>query len=98
VWNPLGASFEAACDFAGVTSGTIAVIGGPVVFDMFMDRYDTFWLSEAPNVRLPGGEGCFTEVPARTPDEVLTSHGLKAGAAQMLDAAHGVIVTPWRRG
>lgn len=98
VWNPLGASFEAACDFAGVTSGTIAVIGGPVVFDMFMDRYDTFWLSEAPNVRLPGGEGCFTEVPARTPHEVLSSHGLKAGAAQMLDAAHGVIVTPWRRG
>ncbi|TPQ35274.1 dihydrofolate reductase [Bradyrhizobium guangdongense] len=98
LWNPLGASFEEAADFAGVSSGAVAVIGGPVVFDMFMDRYDTFWLSEAPHVRLPGGEGCFTQVPARTPREVLASHGLKAGEPQMLDAAHGVIVTPWRRG
>src|SRR4051812_32923225 len=28
-WNPLGASFEAACAEAGVASGTVAVIGGP---------------------------------------------------------------------
>ena len=37
-------------------SGTVAIIGGPAVFEMFMDRYDTFWLSQAPRVRLPGGE------------------------------------------
>ena len=55
--------------------GTVAIIGGPVVFDMFMDRYDTFWLSEAPHVRLPGGEGCFVGVPERTPHEVLASTG-----------------------
>src|SRR5512147_2323499 len=48
LWNPLGAPFEAACERAGVASGTVAVIGGPCVFDMFMDRYDTFWLSVAP--------------------------------------------------
>ena len=47
---------------AGVTSGTVAIIGGPGVFDMFMDRYDTFWLSLAPKVRLPGGEPCFPGV------------------------------------
>jgi len=75
----------------------VAIIGGPVVFDMFMERYDTFWLSEAPHVRLPGGNGCFVGVPERTPHEVLTAHGMKAGEAQMLEAAHGVIVTPWRR-
>ena len=56
LWNPAGATFEAACDFAGVRSGTVAIIGGPDVFKMFMDRYDTFWLSQAPRVRLPGGE------------------------------------------
>jgi hypothetical protein len=67
------------------------------VFDMFMDRYETFWLSEAPHLRLPGGEGCFVEVPERTPQEVLTSHGMKPGAPYLLDAAHGVTVTPWRR-
>ena len=97
LWNPQGASFEDACAFADVASGTVAIIGGPVVFDMFMDRYDTFWLSEAPHVRLPGGEGCFVGVPERTPREILSAHGLKPGEPQVLDAAHGVTVTPWRR-
>jgi hypothetical protein len=96
-WNPAGASFEAACEHAGVRSGTIAIIGGPYVFGMFMDRYDTFWLSQAPRVRLPDGEPCFPGVPARSPQEILAAHGLKAGAPQMLDAADDVSVTPWRR-
>src|SRR5437868_8472660 len=29
LWNPSGASFEAACDRAGVRSGRVAIIGGP---------------------------------------------------------------------
>src|SRR5580692_3378379 len=29
LWNPAGTTFEAACDHAGVRSGTIAIIGGP---------------------------------------------------------------------
>jgi hypothetical protein len=62
-----------------------------------MDRYDTFWLSLAPKVRLPGGEPCFPGVPARTPQEILASHGLKAGKAEMLDPDNEVSVTPWRR-
>jgi dihydrofolate reductase len=97
LWNPAGAAFEAACDFAGVRSGTVAIIGGPDVFAMFMDRYDTFWLSQAPRVRLPGGEPCFPGVPRRSPQDILAAHGLKAGKAQILDAAEGVSVTPWRR-
>ena len=64
---------------------------------MFMDRYDTFWLSEAPKVRIPDGEGCFPGVPALTPQQILSSHGLKPGAPQLLDAAENVSVTPWRR-
>jgi dihydrofolate reductase len=97
LWNPAGASFEAACDFAGVRSGTVAVIGGPDVFGMFMDRYDTFWLSQAPLVRLPGGEPCFPGVPEHSPQQILAAHGLQAGTAQMLDLADEVSVTPWRR-
>src|SRR6185295_12366805 len=81
LWNPAGAPFEAACERAGVASGTIAIIGGPGVFDMFMDRYDTFWLSLAPRVSLPGGEPCFGGVPARTPQQVLAAHGLAPGEA-----------------
>jgi hypothetical protein len=64
---------------------------------MFMDRYDTFWLSQAPRVRLPAGEPCFPGVPGRSPQAILAAHGLKAGEAQILDAAGGVSVTPWRR-
>jgi hypothetical protein len=97
LWNPSRASFEQAAEFAGVRSGTVAIIGGPVVFDMFMDRYDTFWLSLAPRVRIPGGEGCFPGVPERTPAQILSAHGLKPGEAQLLDPAADVSVTPWRR-
>src|ERR1700730_18572345 len=97
LWNPAGASFDAACGFAGVRSGTVAIIGGPEVFGMFMDRYDTFWLSQAPRVRLPGGEPCFPGVPQHSPQAILAAHGLKAGDPQILDPAHDVSVTPWRR-
>jgi hypothetical protein len=97
LWNPAGASFEAACDMAGVRSGTVAIIGGPYVFGMFMDRYDTFWLSQAPHLRIPNGEPCFPGVPERSPQQILAAHGLKAGEALILDPAHDVSVTPWRR-
>jgi hypothetical protein len=97
LWNPAGASFEAACDRAGITAGTVAIIGGPAIFGMFLDRYDTFWLSQAPLVWLPDGEACFPGVPAQSPQAVLAAHGLKAGESKILDAAHDVRVTPWRR-
>jgi dihydrofolate reductase len=96
-WNPAGASFEEACDFAEVRSGRVAVIGGPDIFEMFMDRYDTFWLSQAPRVQLPDGEPCFPGVPRQSPQQVLAAHGLEPGEPQILDAAADVIVTPWRR-
>ena len=97
LWNPAGASFEAACERAGVDHGSVAIIGGPNVFGMFMDRYDTFWLSQAPRVRIPDGIGCFLGVPARSPQQILAAHGMNAGQGQILDAAHDVNVTPWRR-
>ena len=97
LWNPAGTSFEAACEAAGLTAGIVAVIGGPIVFGLFMDRYDTFWLSHAPRVRLPGGEPCFPGVPARSPQDILAAHGLRAGDARILDSANAVSVTPWRR-
>jgi hypothetical protein len=98
LWNPAGASFERAAEATGVRSGVVAIIGGPIVFGMFMDRYDTFWLSQAPRVRIPGGDGCFPGVPERTPQQILKAHGLKDGEPRLLDAAENVSVTPWRRG
>ncbi|MGN1289570.1 MAG: dihydrofolate reductase [Bradyrhizobium sp.] len=97
LWNPAGCPFETASREAGVTSGMVAIIGGPGVFGMFMDRYDTFWLSVAAKVRIADGEPCFPGVPARTPQQVLAGHGLHAGEAQLIDATQDVSVTPWRR-
>ena len=97
LWNPAGATFEAACEQTGTHTGTVAVIGGPTVFGMFMDRYDVFWLSQAPRVRLPDGEPCFPGVPTRSPQQVMAAHGLRAGQSQMLDPAAEVTVTPWQR-
>jgi hypothetical protein len=97
LWNPAGASFEAAADRTGVHAGTAAIIGGPDVFGMFMDRYDTFWLSMAPHVRLPDGEPCFPGVPARSPQQILAAHGLTAGEPKILESRFDVSVTPWRR-
>jgi len=98
LWNPAGASFEAACEAAGVDTGTIAVIGGPVVFDMFMDRYDTFFLSLAPRVSLPDGVPCFPGVgPGRSPQQVLMARGFTPANQLMLDPADEVSVTAWKR-
>jgi dihydrofolate reductase len=97
LWNPAGASFEEACAAADIHAGTIAIIGGPDIFAMFFDRFDVFWLSQAPHVHLPDGKPCFPGVPGRTPQAILASHGLVASEVQMLDAEHDVTVTAWRR-
>lgn len=97
LWNPAGATFDAACERAGVTSGLAAIIGGPTVFGLFLDRFDTFWLSFAPHVRIPGGEPGLPGVPARTPQAVLAAHGMHAAETRVLDAANDVSVTAWRR-
>ena len=98
LWNPQDAPFADAVALAGVTDGNIAVIGGPQVYALFLDRYDTFWLSQAHRVTLPGGTGCFPGVPDSSPQAVLAAHGLQPGEVQMLDATHDVRVTAWRRG
>ncbi len=97
LWNPAGASFADACRMSGVTAGTVAIIGGPVVFGMFMDRFDTFWLSQAHRLTIPGGVGGFPDIPSRTPQDILAAHGLKAAETRVLDAERGVDVTAWRR-
>lgn len=96
LWNPAGASFEQACAQAGVTAGMVTVIGGPDVFRMFLDRYDTFWLSHAPRVQIPGGLPAFG-LPGRAADDVLREHGLTPEETRLLDPADGVTLTAWRR-
>ena len=97
LWNPAGASFETALAALGTPDASVGVIGGTQVFGMFLDRYDFFHLSRAPDVRLPGGRPVFPEVPARTPEEVLKSRGLDRGRRQMLDPATDLVMVSWQR-
>jgi dihydrofolate reductase len=87
LWNPAGASLEEACASVGCLSGTLAVLGGPIVYSYFLKiGYDDFYLSGAPKVKLPGGMPVFAECrPGKTPDEVLASAGLMPGPTQWLD-------------
>jgi len=98
LWNPLGATLEQALDGLGVTDGTIAVIGGPEVFSLFLPLYDAFHLSRVANAKIPGGLAVFTEVgPNATPEDVLMQRGLKPGERRDLDRSAGVSVMTWKR-
>jgi len=96
-WNPAGASFEQALATLGTPARSAGIIGGTDVFGMFLDCYDVFHLSRAPDVRLPGGRPIFPEVLKRTPEEVLASHGLHRGQRLVLDPARGLAVVSWKR-
>ena len=92
LWNPAGASFEAACAALSLSSGTVAIIGGPQVFTLFLKLgYDCFHLSRAVKVHLPGGLPLF----GGDPDAALAAAGHKAGPPQWLD--DGLSLTDWER-
>jgi len=97
LWNPAHAAFEEAARVADVAAGTVAAIGGTTVFDMFLDRYDTFYLSQAPHVHLRGGVPVFSGIPERSPEDVLAAHGLKPATRRVIDTEHDVTVTAWTR-
>ena len=99
-WNPQGASFEEAMSGLGQPSGTVrkvAIIGGTEVFGTFLDRYTAFHLSQVSSVRLPGGRPVFPGVPARTPEDILASHGLRSDGQRQLGPSAGLSITSWYR-
>jgi dihydrofolate reductase len=97
-WNPAGATLAEAWRALELSGGVLAVIGGTDVFGLFLELgYDVFHLTRAAGVNLPGGRPLFPGVPARTPEDLLASHGLKAGPVRTLDAAANVTLVTWRR-
>ena len=96
-WNPAGTSFEQALATLGVVGGSVAIIGGTNVFGMFLGQYDSFYLTRVPNVCLPGGRPVFPGVPLQTPEDLLTSNGLRSGPRQVLDAANDLAMVAWQR-
>lgn len=98
LWNPAGTSFAAACAALGVEIGTVAILGGTDVFGLFLDMgYDAFHLSRANKVRLPGGRPVFPQVPVQSPEDVLSSHGLRPGERRILDAQADASLVTWTR-
>ncbi len=97
LWNPESASLEEALAALGAPHARVGVIGATGVFGLFLDRYDVFYLTRAAGVRLPGGRPVFPEVPTRTPEEVLATHGMTCGMRRALDPAKGLTLAVWRR-
>jgi dihydrofolate reductase len=97
LWNPAGATFEAALSALGLAlDASAGIIGGAHVFALFLNRYTVFYLTRAPAVRLPGGRPVFPDVPARTPEDVLRDHGFVPDEPDMLDPAKGLAMVAWR--
>ncbi|MCC6888822.1 MAG: dihydrofolate reductase [Hyphomicrobiales bacterium] len=99
LWNPQAVALEEALRQLGAPSGMLAVIGGPEVNQLFLERgYDAFHLSRVPGVRLPGGRPAFSDMrPGIGPEDLLACHGLRPGPQRTLDAAAGVTLITWRR-
>ena len=97
LWNPGGYRSSTRPKRLGIRDGTVAILGGTDVYGLFLPRYDIFHLSRRPGLRLPGGRPVFPGVPGRTPEDILSAHGLKPGPRRMLDDATGASVTTWRR-
>ena len=71
--------------------------GGTGVFGLFLEiGFDAFHLSRAGKVMIPGGRPVFPQVPGRTPEEVLTGHGLVPGPLQVLDAMADATLVTWQ--
>ena len=98
LWNPAGASFEQACAALGLSSGTVAIIGGPLVYTLFLKQgYDNFHLSRAVKVWIPDGLPVFIrEAHGGEPEAALAAAGLKPGQTMWLDDE--VTVTDWEQG
>jgi dihydrofolate reductase len=98
-WNPAGASLTEALQRLEINSGTLAVIGGTDVYELFWQPgYDAFHLTRVAGARLPGGRPVFRALASAvgtTPEQVLTSHRLVPDPEVTL--APGVNLVTWRR-
>jgi len=99
LWNPKNASLADAWAMLGAPRGSLAVIGGPEVYQLFLDiGYDEFHLSRVANLRIPGGRPVLPEIGIdRSPEDVLAAHGLTPGPERVLDAAKAATLVTWRR-
>jgi hypothetical protein len=64
---------------------------------MFLELgFDSFHLTRASRVYLPGGRPVFPDVPAHSPEDLLARHGLRASSPQSLDPQADVTLVTWQ--
>jgi hypothetical protein len=95
LWNPAGATLEQALSMFGASCGSVGVLGAADVFEIFLDRFDVFYLSRVFGVRLPGGRPIFRKLPANTPEDVLALHGMSFLRNEVI--VDGLTIASWRR-
>jgi hypothetical protein len=96
-WNPNGLSFEGALAAIEAPSARVGVVGATDVFGLFLDHYNSFYLTRGPDVLLPGGRAVFPDVPSETPEQVLGRFGLRPCDRIVLDPDRQIVVAHWRR-
>ncbi len=91
-WNPRTLDFEDVLAALAITDGTVAIVGGTRIFDLFLSRYDAFDLATIPALRLPGGLPCFA---SGSPETTLAAAGMIPSAPILLDRR--TTLTRWTR-
>ncbi|WP_230533826.1 hypothetical protein [Microvirga roseola] len=98
-WNPEKLPWDQAIRTMLPNGGRVAVPGGRRVFDLFLGiGYDTFHLSRAEGVRVPGGVALFSACDqGRGAEALLAERGLRPGSRLILDPAVPVSLVIWRK-
>lgn len=98
-WDPARASWSEVAQQVLPSGGEVAVSGGQVAFDLFLEiGFEAFHLSRAHGVTLPGGRGVFSACERGVAaDAVLANAGLAISETIPLDPDHGVEMNVWRR-
>lgn len=101
LWNPAATPFEEAWARLGIADGgTLAVVGGTEVFELFLTiGYDTFYLTRT-EASVPEGRPVFPGVgpgvgSGATVEEIMARHGLALRGTRLLDAALNCRVEAW---
>jgi dihydrofolate reductase len=98
LWNPGGATIDAALAAIGAAPGIVAVIGGTNVFGLFLPLYDAFHLTRAAHATIPYGRPVFPQAdPQTTPEQALAAQGLRPRPRRDIDSAAGITLTTWER-
>jgi hypothetical protein len=98
LWNPEATPFAEVCKALGIEAGTIAILGGTAVYDLFLHSYAKFHLCRTGAVRLPSGVPVLSAVDeGYPPEQVLSAAGLELVEQITLDAKHDLSHQTWVR-